>query len=127
MSARVSDPRQKTHGHGLESQEHRCRAYAEQNGHTVAAVFRDDIAGGGDFEKRPGLGALFSFLDTQKGIRYIVIFDDLKRFARETEFHLKLRRTLSERGVDVGSPNFRFGNTAEDRFVETVMAAQGEL
>jgi DNA invertase Pin-like site-specific DNA recombinase len=95
---RVSDKKQKTQGHGLESQEHRCRKYAEERGYDVEMVFPDDITGGVDFMKRPGMRAMLAYLDAQKGKPYVVIFDDLKRFARHTEFHLKLRREFAQRG-----------------------------
>ena len=124
---RVSDKKQKTHGHGLESQEHRCRQYAEDHGYDVEMVFPDDITGGIDFMKRPGMQALLAYLDAQRGKPYVVIFDDLKRFARHTEFHLKLRREFAARGARVECPNFRFEDTPEGVFIETVIAAQGQL
>lgn len=40
---RVSTKRQKEEGHGLDSQEHRCRQYAAAKGYEVEAVFPDDI------------------------------------------------------------------------------------
>ncbi len=46
---RVSSKSQETDGHGLESQEARCRQYAEAKGYDFAAVFPDTITGGGDF------------------------------------------------------------------------------
>ena len=39
---RVSSTRQRLEGSGLESQEHRCREYAESKGYDVAAVFPED-------------------------------------------------------------------------------------
>ncbi|QEW21465.1 hypothetical protein LA6_003676 [Marinibacterium anthonyi] len=95
---RVSDRKQKTDGHGLESQEHRCRAYAQEHGYAVEMVFPDDISGGGDFMKRPAMRAMLAYLDSEKDRNYVVIFDDLKRFARDTEFHIKLRREFAQRG-----------------------------
>ena len=124
---RVSSSKQRLEGSGLESQEQRCRAYAEEKGYDVEAVFPDDVSGGGDFMRRPGMVALLSYLDAQKGKPYVVIFDDLKRFARDTEFHLKLRREFSTRGATIECPNFRFEDTPEGKFIETVIAAQGEL
>ncbi len=124
---RVSDKKQKTDGHGLESQEHRCRQYAEERGYTVEMVFPDDITGGGDFLKRPAMRALLAYLESEKDKNYIVIFDDLKRFARDTEFHIKLRREFAERGASVECLNFKFEDTPEGRFIETVIAAQGQL
>lgn len=124
---RVSSPRQKIEGHGLESQEHRCRQFADQNDLEVAAVFPDDITGGGDFMKRPGIVALLSYLDAQPGKPYVIIFDDLKRFARDTEFHWRLRREFRTRGADVVCLNLKLEDTPEGRFVETMFAATGEL
>ena len=77
--------------------------------------------------RRPGMVALLSYLDAQKGKPYTVIFDDLKRFARDTEFHLKLRCEFARRGATIECLNFRLEDTPEGKFIETVIAAQGEL
>lgn len=127
LYARVSDTRQKTHGGGLQSQEHRCRQYAATKGYEVAAAFTDDFTGGGDFMKRPGMKALLRYLDEHPGQNFVVIFDDLKRFARDTVFHLKLRQEFRTRGATVECLNFTFEDTPEGAFVETILAAQGEL
>lgn len=124
---RVSSTKQRLEGSGLESQEQRCRAYADEKGYDVEAVFPDDVSGGGDFMRRPGMVALLSYLDAQQGKPYVVIFDDLKRFARDTEFHLKLRREFIRRGAIIECLNFRIEDTPEGKFIETVIAAQGEL
>ncbi len=124
---RVSSHSQVKHGHGLESQESRCRKYAEAQGYNVEAVFPDDVSGGGDFMNRPGMVALLSFLSAQPEKNYVIIFDDLKRFARDTEFHRKLRRELTARGAVPECLNFKFEDTPEGEFIETIMAAQGEL
>jgi site-specific DNA recombinase len=124
---RVSSKKQAKEGHGLDSQEARCREYAAANGLEVAAVFPDDVSGGGDFMKRPGMLALLCYLDAQPRGGYVVIFDDLKRFARDTEFHLQLRRAFKTRKAEVKCLNFNFEDTPEGRFIETILAAQGEL
>jgi len=124
---RVSSVRQRTSGGGLESQEHRCRDYARLKGYEVEMVFPDDASGGGDFMKRPGMCAMLAYLEAQAGKSYVVIFDDLKRFARDTEFHFRLRRELSARGASVECLNFTFEDTPEGKFIETVIAAQGQL
>jgi site-specific DNA recombinase len=125
---RVSSSKQANDGHGLDSQEMRCRQYAERSGYEVEAVFPDDVSGGGDFMKRPGMVALLSYLDAQRERKdYVVIFDDLKRFARDTEFHIQLRRAFQKRRASVECLNFRFDDTPEGKFVETIFAAQGEL
>ena len=124
---RVSSTKQRLEGSGLESQEQRCRAYADEQGYAVEAVFPDDVSGGGDFMRRPGMVALLSYIDAQQGVLYQVIFDDLKRFARDTEFHLKLRREFARRGATIECLNFRIEDTPDGKFIETVIAAQGEL
>ena len=125
---RVSSAKQVSEGHGLDSQEMRCRQYAQRSGYEVEAVFPDDVSGGGDFMKRPGMVALLSYLDAQREQKdYVVIFDDLKRFARDTEFHIQLRRAFQRRRARVECLNFRFDDTPEGKFVETIFAAQGEL
>ena len=60
---RVSSTKQRLQGSGLESQEQRCRVYADEKGYAVEAVFPDDVSGGGDFMRRPGMVALLSYLD----------------------------------------------------------------
>ena len=124
---RVSSKKQNKDGSGLASQEHRCREHARLRGYDVMAVFPDDVSGGGDFMKRPGMVALLSFLDAQPQENFVVIFDDLKRYARDVEFHLKLRREMSARGATRECLNFNFEDSPEGKFVETIMAAQGEL
>jgi site-specific DNA recombinase len=93
----------------------------------VDAVFPDTITGGGDFMKRPGMVALLSYLDAHPQERFVVIFDDLKRFARDTRFHLDLRDAFKGRGASIECLNFKFDDTPEGEFIETIMAAQGAL
>ena len=124
---RVSTTKQKLTGSGLDSQEHRCRQYAESKGYDVEMVFPDDASGGGDFMKRPGMCGMLAYLDAQQGKDYVVIFDDLKRFARDVEFHIKLRREFADRGARIECLNFAFEDTPEGKFIETIIAAQGEL
>lgn len=124
---RVSSAKQRLEGGGLDSQEHRCRQYADSKGYAVEMVFPDDSSGGGDFMKRPGMMSLLAYLSAQPGKPYVVIFDDLKRFARDTEFHIKLRREFAERGARIECLNFNFEDSPEGRFIETIIAAQGQL
>ena len=123
---RVSSKSQEEDGHGLESQETRCREHAKSKGYDVEAAFPDTITGG-DFMKRPGMVALLSYLDAQPDKNYVVIFDDLKRFARDTRFHLDLRDAFRARGAIIECLNFKFDDTPEGEFIETIMAAQGAL
>jgi DNA invertase Pin-like site-specific DNA recombinase len=124
---RVSSQKQATEGSGLESQEQRCREYADLKGYQTEAVFKDSFTGGGDFMNRPAMSSLIKYLDNHKYKKYTVVFDDLKRFARDTEFHLKLRTAFKARNATPECLNFKFEDSPEGRFVETILAAGGEL
>jgi len=124
---RVSGKKQTKDGSGLDSQEYRCRQYAEAKGYAVEAVFPDDVSGGGDFMNRKGMVALLAYLDARAHDRYVVIFDDLKRYSRDVEFHLKLRREMAARGAVRECLNFSFEDTPEGKFNEIISAAAGEL
>jgi site-specific DNA recombinase len=124
---RVSSVRQKIEGHGLDAQEHRCREYAKQKGYEVEKVFNDSFTGGGDFWKRPAMAELLKYMDMKAHVNYVVIFDDLKRFARDINFHWKLRKELSSRSAKVECLNFTFEETPEGEFIESILAAQGQL
>ena len=126
--SRVSSLGQKNDGHRLSGQEARCRNFAASKGWNVVAAFPDTISGGIDFMKRPGMKALLAFLDAQPDKSFIVLFDDPKRFARSTKYHLKLREALRARGARIACLNFKFEeDSPEGEFIETIMAAQGAL
>ncbi len=124
---RVSSAGQRTEGHGLESQEQRCREYAKQKGLEVEEVFLDTVTGNSGYEEREAMSKLLKHLDSNKGTRYAVIFDDIKRLARNVSHHLKLRLELNMRDVLPLSPNFNFEESPEGEFVETIVAATGQL
>jgi site-specific DNA recombinase len=123
---RVSSDRQAKEGHGLDSQEHRCREYARTKGYEVESVFRDSFTGGGDFMLRPAMQELITYADDRPHRVYVVIFDDLSRFARDVVFHLKLRQTFAARGLTPQCLNFNFDDSPEGEMVEIMMAAQNQ-
>lgn len=45
--------------------------------------------------QRPGMVKLLKFLDDHLDERFVVIFDDLRRYARETQYHLILRQEMA--------------------------------
>lgn len=123
---RVSSLRQVREGSGLDSQEHRCRQYANSYGYTVERVFPDDGISGSLFT-RPAMKALISYLDEHWQEEYVIIFDDLKRFARDVDVHRGLKRELQGRGAKLCCLNYNFDDSPEGEFVETIFAAQNEL
>lgn len=52
--------------------------------------------------------ALLSYLDAHPNETFVVIFDDLKRLARDHEFHFKLRAALNAKSASVECLNFNF-------------------
>lgn len=123
---RVSSEKQVKEGSGLDSQEHRCREYAKSLGLEVENVFRDEGISGGLFD-RPAVKALLGYLDGHWENKYVVIFDDLKRFARDVEVHIRLKTELKAREASLRCLNYTFDDSAEGEFVETIFAAQNQL
>lgn len=123
---RVSSDRQAKEGHGLDSQEHRCREYAKSKSYEVEEVFSDTFSGGGDFLRRQGMVALLHHIDRHPHRNYIVIFDDLSRFARDVAAHIRLRQEFDKRDTKIECPNFTFEDTPEGELVENIMAAQNQ-
>ncbi|QMU65654.1 MAG: resolvase [Flavobacteriaceae bacterium] len=123
---RVSSEDQKKNGHGLESQESRCRKYAKEKKYVVEEVFSDQAVSGGLFERK-AMQELLGYLKWHKQEHFVIIFDDLKRFARDVEIHIKLRRLIQTYNTTVECLNFTFENSPEGRFIEVVIAAQGQL
>src|SRR5665213_2549004 len=124
---RVSSERQKIEGHGLAGQEHRCKDLALRLGYKVEEIFPDSITGGGNFMERPAMRALLDYVDKHPVRKYVVIFDDLKRFARDTVFHWNLRSAFKVRNITPLCLNYKFDETPEGTFVETIFAAQNQL
>lgn len=128
---RVSSKRQKKEGNGVSSQDHNCTKYSNQRGYTYDSSYDDDVSGGKD--DRSGIEGLFARLSELQSqikngsIEVVVVIDDIKRWARDVDVHRSLKKTIEAYGARLESPNYSFGNTPEDEFIETVLAAQGEL
>lgn len=124
--ARVSSKRQEIEGTGLQSQEGRCKRFLESEHVKYEKGFLDSYSGGGDFLNRPAMRDLLSYIDSNPHKNYVVVFDDLSRFARDTVFHIKLRSEFSKRGVLLKCLNFNFEDSIEGKLIETIMAARNE-
>jgi len=122
---RVSSDRQVNEGHGLDSQERICKDFALKNNYKVVKVFKGEGESGRLFD-RPSVKELITYLDKNPFEKYVVIFDDLKRFARGVETHLKFKSELLSRGVILKCPNFVFEDSPEGRLVENVSAATAQ-
>src|SRR3989338_9409684 len=125
--ARVSSKKQEMEGTGLQSQEGRCINDLKTIGVSYIKSFPDSFTGGGDFMKRPAMKELLEYIDARPHKKFVVVFDDLKRFARDVEFHLKLRTAFRARDVILRCLNYNFDESPEGRFAELIMAGQAEL
>lgn len=125
--ARVSSKRQETDGSGLGSQEGRCINELELLGVPYDKTFPDTFTGGGDFMKRPAMREMLAYIDKNPHKKFVVVFDDLKRFARDVNFHFKLKAEFKSRDVLLRCLNFNFEDSPEGEFVETIMAAGAQL
>jgi site-specific DNA recombinase len=125
--ARVSSMRQTTEGSGLESQDGRCIKELEVLNIPYIKTFPDSFSGGGDFMKRPAMRELLEYIDAHPHKKYVVVFDDLSRFARDVIFHIKLRAEFKKRDVILRCLNYNFDESEEGEFVELVFAGKYEL
>lgn len=123
---RVSSERQVNEGHGLDSQEKRCRDYAKNKNYQIEAIFLDEGVSGGLFE-RPAMRKLIEYLDAHTFDKFVIIFDDLSRFARDLSVHLKLKTELTSRGAKFECLNFNFEDSPEGEFIENVIASKAQL
>ena len=119
---RVSSPKQVKEGHGLQSQETRCREYAKHKGYEVIEVFKDEGITGKLLD-RPNIQNMLTFLKQHKREHFVVIIDDISRLARDIETHIKLRSSIAEAGGKLESPSIEFGEDSDSRLVEHLLAS----
>ncbi len=81
---------------------------------------------GGLFD-RPAMNKLIAYLDQYPHEKFEIVFDDLKRFARDTLVHFRIKSELMSRGVKIECLNYKFDESPEGQFIETIMAAQSQL
>lgn len=122
---RVSSQRQVDEGHGLDSQEQRCKNYAQNKNYEVAEVFPDEGISGGLFE-RPAMQKLIAYLDAHPLERFIIIFDDLARFARDVKVHIQLKAELQSRGAKLECLNFNYDDSDESEMAELMLAVSNQ-
>ncbi|CAE7394299.1 unnamed protein product, partial [Symbiodinium microadriaticum] len=108
-------------GDGLASQERRCRDFAAYKGYDVAAIFQDDGISGGLVD-RPGMKSMLAWIRKHRKEEPVVLIDDISRFARGVEAHLKLRAAIALAGANLKSPSIEFGDDADSRTFELVAA-----
>ena len=125
--ARVSSKRQETEGSGLQSQTGRCLSDLKTIGVPHHRTFLDSFTGGGDFMNRPAMREMLGFIDAHPYKKFVVIFDDLSRLARDVVFHIQLRDVFRSRDVVLKCLNYRFDETDEGWYSELIFSGKAEL
>lgn len=125
--ARVSSKKQETEGSGLTSQEGRCLDYLKKIGVQHERSFFDSFSGGGDFMRRPAMRELLTFIDANPHRKFVLVFDDISRLARDAKFHLELRIQFQARDVLLHCLNYKFDESEEGQFIELIFAGKAEL
>jgi site-specific DNA recombinase len=119
---RVSDPKQVKEGHGLTSQETRCREFAKYRNHEVVEVFQEEGISGGLID-RPAMKRMLAYLRQHKKEALVVIIDDISRLARDLKAHIELRMAIQEAGGILQSPSIEFGQDSDSQLVENMLAS----
>lgn len=120
---RVSTVAQIQKGHGLVSQETRCKEFARVKGYKVERSFSDEAVSGSRID-RPGMKAMLAYLESnRRRANYIVIIDDISRLARGIQAHLELRSAIASVGARLESPSVEFGEDSDSILVENLLAS----
>ena len=94
--SRVSSAKQVEEGHGLDSQETRCREYAERQGYDVIRTFHEKGVSGGQLD-RPSFGALIAFLRPE--LKFDAVEDLVGQMHRDVDV------AKAELASNTGGPN----------------------
>ena len=124
--ARVSSKQQVSNGNGIESQITKCKYYADYQNYNIIKIFSDDITGKN--RNRNGIDEMFKFLKSEKkqGNHYVILIDDISRWARDIRTHFDLRDALSEMGHVLESPNMKFKDDPESLHFEGMQALNAQ-
>ncbi len=117
---RVSSPEQVKNGHGLSSQETRCREYARHKKLEVIEVFSEEGISGSLID-RPAITRMLDYL--RQNEETVVIIDDISRLARGVKAHLELRLAIRDAGGILQSPSIEFGEDSDSQLVENLLAS----
>lgn len=120
---RVSSAKQVREGHGLQSQETRCRDFAKHNNYEIAGVYHDEGVSGGLID-RPGIQNMLLALSKHNDSEQpVVLIDDISRLARGLQAHFELRTAISTAGGRLESPSIEFGEDSDSILVENLLAS----
>lgn len=119
---RVSSAEQVKNGHGLSSQETRCREFAKYRKLEVIEVFNEEGISGGLID-RPAMKRMLAMLRRHPQEQIVVLIDDISRLARDLKAHIELRVAIQQAGGVLQSPSIEFGEDSDSQLVENMLAS----
>src|SRR3989344_9452173 len=122
---RVSSEEQ-VQGTSLADQEARCLKYCQDNGIEVVQVFREEGASAKTANRKVLLEAM-AYCRKNKGIVSAFVVWKVDRFARNTDDHFGVRKTLFEYGVKLHSVSEPIADGHIGKLIETVLAGTAEF
>jgi site-specific DNA recombinase len=122
---RVSSEEQ-VKGTSLEHQDDLCHTYCQNKGIEVMGIFREEGASAKTADRAEFLRAI-EFCRKNKGKVDAFVVYKVDRFARNTEDHFYVRKTLLDYGVTLHSVTEPIGNNPAEKFIETVLAGSAEF
>lgn len=122
---RVSSEKQ-VDGYSLDSQDDLCRKRAVELGYTVVKVFREEGVSAST-TNRPELQDLLTYCKVKENNISAVFIYSFSRLNRNTVDFLTLRHLLAKIGISVNSVTEPGGDSPEQRFIETILAAKDQM
>jgi len=122
---RVSSEEQ-VKGTSLEHQDELCRGYCQSKGIEVLGIYREEGASAKTAQRAEFLRAIEYCRRNKDKVDAFVVYK-VDRFARNTEDHFYVRKTLLDFGVTLHSVTEPIGNNPAEKFIETVLAGSAEF
>lgn len=114
-------------GTSLDFQEEICRNYCRDRNIEVVEVFREEGASAKTADRKEFLRAIELCRKNKGGGIEAFVVAKVDRFARNTEDHFYVRKTLIDYGVTLHSVTEPIGNNPTEKFIETVLAGSAEF
>ena len=121
---RVSTSAQEDEGTSLDTQEVRCRAYADEHDYQIADVYRD-VFTGAQYRERPGLSALRE--QVRAGAVDVVLAYALDRLSRNQAHLAILAEEAEDHGARLAFVTEDFEDSAVGRFIRSAKGFAAEI
>src|SRR5215217_3402798 len=121
---RVSTSAQEDEGTSLDTQEARCRSYAEHHGYQITDIYRD-VFTGAQYRERPGLSALRE--QVRAGAVDVVLAYALDRLSRNQAHLAILAEEVEDHGGRLEFVTEDFEDSAVGKFIRSAKSFAAEV